>query len=110
VANRPDKNAPYENDGHGLVTMFLYKVWQRLPDNQAWLRARWPDVKAAGDWIEWQFDHPEISGATNGILHTTGEAAGGNGYSVYADYACLEALQELAQMADSIGENQSATQ
>jgi hypothetical protein len=108
VANRPDKNIPYENDGHGMVTMFLYKIWQRMPDNQEWLRSRWPDVKAAGDWILWQFDHPEISGATNGVLHTTGESAGGNGYSVYADYACLEALQALAQMADSIGEKDSA--
>ena len=108
VANRPDKNIPYENDGHGLITLFLYKLWQRLPDNQDWLRSRWPDVKAAGDWILWQFDHPEISGATNGVLHTTGEAAHSNGYSVYADDICQDALEALAQMADSIGETQSA--
>ncbi len=108
VANRPDKNIAYENDGHGMITLFLYKLWQRLPDNQDWLRSRWPDVKAAGDWILWQFDHPEISGATNGILHTTGESAHGNGYSVYADDICLDALQALAQMADSIGETNSA--
>ena len=108
VANRPFQSPPYENDGHGLVSLFLYKLWQRLPDRDEWLRPRWPDVQAAGDWILWQFDHPEISGATNGILHTTGECAGGNGYSVYGDYACMEALRALAQMADSIGENGAA--
>lgn len=108
IANRPNAAPPYENDGHGLVTMFLYKLWQRLPDRDEWLRQRWPDVKAAGDWILWQFDHPEISGATNGVMHTTGECAGGNGYSVYGDYICMDALRALAQMADSIGENESA--
>lgn len=108
IANRPNAAPPFENDGHGLVTLFLYKLWQRLPDRDEWLRSRWPDIKAAGDWILWQFDHPEISGATNGILHTTGECAGGNGYSVYGDYICMDALRALAQMADSIGESESA--
>lgn len=108
VANRPDKSAAFENDGHALIVLFLYKLWQRLPNRNEWLRSRWADVKAAGDWILWQFDHPEISGATDGVLHTTGESAAGNGYSVYADYACMESLEALAQMADSIGENQSA--
>jgi len=89
--------------------VFLYKLWQRLPEREAWLRARWPDVKAAGDWILWQFDHPEISGATNGVLHTTSECAQMDGYSVYADAVCRDALQALAQMADSIGETSSAT-
>jgi hypothetical protein len=65
-------------------------------------------VKASGDWILWQFDHSEISGATNGVLHTTGECATMDGYSVYADYVCMDALQGLAQMADSIGETNSA--
>jgi hypothetical protein len=90
--------------------MFLYKLWQRLPDRDDWLRARWPDIKDAGDWVVWQLDHPEISGATNGVLHTTGECAGGNGYSVYGDYSCMIALRALAQMADSIGQADSANQ
>jgi hypothetical protein len=107
--NSPRKNS-FENDGHGLTTLFLYKLWQRIPNRDQWLRSRWPDIKGVGDWILWQFDHPEISGATNGLLHTTGESANGKGYSVYPDCICMDALQALAQMADSIGENQSAEQ
>jgi hypothetical protein len=110
IANKPKNAPPFENDGQGLVTMFLYKLWQRLPDRDQWLRSRWPDVKGAGDWILWQFDHPEISGATNGVLHTTGECAAMDGYSVYADYACMNALRALAEMADSIGETNSSAQ
>ncbi|HEV2329687.1 MAG TPA: hypothetical protein VGY56_12975 [Verrucomicrobiae bacterium] len=110
IANRPQNAPPFENDGHGLVTMFLYKLWQRLPDRDDWLRDRWPDIKNAGDWVVWQFAHPEISGASNGVLHTTGECAHGNGYSVYGDYSCMNALRALARMADSIGETNSSAQ
>lgn len=108
VINRPDPSGPFENDGHALISLSLYKLWQRLPDRDAWLHSHWTDVKAAGDWIPWQFDHPDLSGAANGVLYTTGESAGGKGYSVYPDFACMTALQALAQMADSIGETQSA--
>jgi len=86
IANKPGNAPPFENDGHGLTTVFLYKLWQRLPNRDEWLRSRWVDVKASGDWILWQFDHPEISGAANGVLHTTGECAGAGRRSIYADY------------------------
>jgi hypothetical protein len=109
LVNRP-RNSSFENDGQGLTILFLYRLWQRLPDRGTWLRARWPDVKAAGDWILWQFAHPEISGARDGLLHTTGESANGDGYSVYPDTVCMYALEALAQMGDSIGETGSAEQ
>lgn len=107
LVNRPNPRS-FENDGHGLTSLAIYKLWQRLPDRDQWLRSHWTDVKAAGDWILWQFDHPEISGARDGLLHTTGESANGDGYSVYPDAVCMEALRALAQMADSIGEAGSA--
>lgn len=109
VINKPNFAQPFENDGHGLISLFLYKLWQRRPDRDAWLRAHWTDVKAAGDWIPWQFDHPQISGSADGVLATTGESAGGKGYSVYPDSICMTALEALAQMADSIGETQSSS-
>jgi hypothetical protein len=107
LANQP-RNPSFENDGQGLTSMFLYRLWQRLPDRDAWLRAHWPDVQAAGDWILWQLAHPEISGATNGVLYTTGESGNGGGHAAYPDSACMNALRALAQMADSIGETNSA--
>ena len=110
VANRPHDAPPYENDGHGLTATFIYELWQRLPDRDEWLRAHWPDVQAAGDWILWQFAHPEISGATNGILYTTSESSAMRGYSVYPDCVCMNTLRAFAQMADSIGQTNSAIQ
>ena len=110
IANRPQPWCIYENDGHGLTSMFLYRLWLRFPNRDQWLRARWPDVKAAGDWVLWEFDHPQVSRSTNGVLFTTSEAAAMVGYSVYCDYTCMNALGALAKMADSIGETNSAAQ
>ncbi len=110
VINKPDNHIAFENDGHGLIILFLYRLWERLPNRDEWLRANWPDIKAAGDWIPWQFEHPKISGAAKGALHTTGESANGSGYSVYSDDICMNALRALSQMADSIGETNSASQ
>lgn len=110
VINRAGKGGSYENDGHGLISVYIYKLWQRLPDRDVWLRQNWTDVKAAGDWIDWQFTHPELSGATD-VLRTTGEAAGGprsSGNSIYADAVCRNALLGFAVMADSIGDHGTA--
>ena len=113
IVNTPEPPATFENDGHGLVALSLYKLWRRLPDRDAWLRSRWTDVKAAGDWIPWQFDHPEISQAADWVLCSSGEAAGGHGnskgYALYPDAICMTALEALTQMAESIGETQSAS-
>ena len=50
LVNRPNPRS-FENDGHGLTSLAIYKLWQRLPDSDEWLRSHWTDVKAAGDWI-----------------------------------------------------------
>ena len=62
VIDHPDFAQPFENDGHGLISLFIYKLWQRMPDREAWLRAHWSDVKLAGDWIPWQFEHADNFG------------------------------------------------
>jgi hypothetical protein len=103
---RPNEGC-FENDGHGLVSLFIYNLWRRIPDRDEWLKTRWEDVKDLGDWVVWQFDHPEISGAKE-TLRTDSECAGGTGYSVYADMACMEALRGLADMAESIGKTDEA--
>ncbi|MGB9877131.1 MAG: hypothetical protein ACPLPS_05115 [bacterium] len=97
----------FENDGHGLISLFIYKLWQRLPNNKEWLSRHWQDVQFAGDWIIWQFENADKSGATD-VLLTDSECAAGVGRSVFADYVCMEALQALAEMAESVGKMEKA--
>jgi len=106
----------FENDGHGLIMLAVYNAWKRLPDTERdiWLRQRWEDVKLAAEWILWQFDNPEISGATENVLLTDSECVYNNGFglsygsSLYADFPCMKGLEVFAKMADTIGEKKSA--
>lgn len=100
----------FENDGHGLTSLFIYQLWKRLPEREAWLRPRWEDIKGLGDWIVWQFEHPEVSKATD-VLWSDSEGSGypiSVGHSIFCDLPCIEALHGLAEMAASIGESESA--
>ncbi len=97
----------FENDGHGLMCVWLYQLWRRLPDPQKWAKDNWPDLKAAGDWILWQFENPEVFGTTD-VLRTDSECAPGIGYSIYADFVCMDTLLALAKIAETIGQNERA--
>ena len=106
----------FENDGHGLIMLAVYNAWRRLPNanRNTWLRERWEDVNLAAEWILWQFENPEISGATENVLLTDSECVYNNGFglsyghSLYADYPCMQGLLIFAKMADSIGKKESA--
>jgi hypothetical protein len=104
---------PQENDGHGLLMLATYKTWQRCEDRAAWARQHWRQINSAAEWICWQFEHPKLSGATD-VLHTDSEAAGFNantkgvGQSPLADFVCAQGLRAYAEIADAIGETQSA--
>lgn len=100
----------FENDGHGLTMIFMYNLWRRLPDGDAWLRSRWRDIKTLGDWAGWQLANPEISSATD-VLWSDSEATGWDattGSSIFCDLAQIEALYGLTEMARSIGQTQVA--
>ena len=111
------KNAgAFENDGHGMIMLAVHSLWRKLPkeEKDKWLKERWEDVKMAANWIEWQFENPEVSGATNDVLLTDSEAnfsiftGIGYGYTIYADYPCMDGLLGFAEMAESIGKNKGA--
>ena len=106
----------FENDGHGMIMLTVHSLWRKLPkeEKNKWLEERWDDVKMAADWIDWQFENPEVSGATNDVLLTDSEAnfsiftGIGYGYTIYADYPCMDGLLGFAEMAESIGKNKEA--
>lgn len=97
----------FENDGHGLTAVFIYNLWRRQPQREAWLKANWEDVKKAAEFIIWQFENPEVFGTTD-VLRTDSECAPGIRTSIYADYVCMDTLVGFAEMADSIGKGAEA--
>jgi len=71
----------FENDGHGMIMLTVHSVWRKIPEGERdqWLEERWDDVKMAANWIEWQFENPEVSGARDDVLRTDSEA----NYSIF---------------------------
>ena len=105
----------FENDGHGMLMLVAYNVWRRLqPDEREnWTRRWWDDIVDAAEWIIWQFENPEVFG-TGDVLRTDSECnymigvGLGYGYSIYADYPCMEGLLRFAEIADDAGEDEAA--
>ncbi len=104
------KNGWLDNDSHGLTMMEMYFLWKRLPDQTEWLESRWKYLAKAGDWVQWLYDNPELSGATDKNILTDSESSHGRGYSIYPDYTCMEGLLGFAEMAESIGKTGKAQQ
>ncbi len=104
------RNGWLDNDSHGLTMMEMYNLWKTLPDQTEWLKSRWKYLVKAGDWVQWLYDNPELSGATNNNILTDSESSHGKGFSIYPDYTCMEGLLGFAEMADSIGKSAKAKQ
>jgi len=102
-SHNPVREGVQENDGHGLLMLATYKTWQRTADPGAWARRHWQGYKDAAEWICWQFEHPEISGATT-VMRTVSECSRRPEKSPYAEFPCAMGLLGHAEIADSIGE------
>ncbi len=98
-----------ETDGHGLMMMANHRIWRHASDPQAWLNANWREIREGAEWILWCFAHPEISLARDGLLYAESEA-GMNAYTLYCNVPCCLGLYGYAEMAEAMGETQSAEQ
>lgn len=98
-----------ETDGHGLMMMANHRIWRHASDPQAWLSANWREIREGAEWILWCFEYPEISLARDGLLYAESEA-GMNAYTLYCNVPCCLGLYGYAEMAEAMGETQSAEQ
>jgi hypothetical protein len=94
----------FENDGQALVTLLVWEIWHRLPGGAEWAKSHTDDIRALGDWYVWQFEHPELSGATD-ILWSDSESSGWpfrTGASLYVEVSSCEALLACAEIMRGI--------
>ncbi|MCL5291836.1 MAG: hypothetical protein M1548_04805, partial [Actinobacteria bacterium] len=95
------------NDGHGLLLLAHYRLWQEKGRDNIWLRDRWPFVQDAAEWFTFQLDNPAFSRATE-ILYSESEAARDGGYDAYSNFIALKALEKSSEMAASLGQSEFA--
>jgi len=96
-----------ENTGHALLALARYKAWHWAGRDADWLSEHWKATTKAAEWIIWQLEHPTLRGQPKGTIFTTGEV--GTGWQdVYTNSLCLAALRACAEMAEKLGEIDSA--
>ncbi|GAB5535855.1 MAG: hypothetical protein Rubg2KO_21040 [Rubricoccaceae bacterium] len=106
-------NRPHTMNRETALTVWMMTRYARLTDDDAWFRARWPDVQRAVNWIRdlraQTLDDP--SSPTYGLL-PPGFADGGLG-GVNAEYSgvfwMLTSLEAVVQTAERLGYTEDAS-
>ena len=94
-----------ETDGHGLMMMANYSVWRNLGSTEKWVNDNWTHINEGVAWIQWCFEHTDLSFAKNGILYAESEA-GMNDYTMYCNVPCYLGVLGYAQMAQTAGKTE----
>ncbi len=91
-----------ENDGHGLIMLFIYDLIKHNYVIDDWVVSNWKHIEAAVYWYIWQIDTPEKSNF-NGLLYSDSEPAGGGGYDLYSNYIAYAAIVAFSELSSQFG-------
>jgi hypothetical protein len=97
-----------ETDGHGFMMLNHYNAWVKTGRSPEWVKAHWPEIREAAEYIPWQLDHPKLSFSEHGLLYSESEG-GMEMESFYCNVPCWLGLKAFADMADTAGQTASAT-
>lgn len=96
-----------ETDGHGLMMLANYNVWQNQGATSQWVNDNWTYINEAARWILWCFEHTDLSFSTRGLLY--GESEGGMmEYTLYNNIPCCLGMYAYSEMAESAGKTAEA--
>ncbi len=91
-----------ETDGHGMLMLARYRVWNKAGRTAEWVKERWEAIREAAEWIPWCLDNPELSLSTNGLLYAESEG-GMLTHTIFCDTPCYYGLLAYAEMASAAG-------
>jgi len=94
-----------ENDGHGAMMLFLYKLVQHHCVDATWVKDNWKALCDAAEWYCWQMDNPQQSGF-DGVLASESEASTQlyGTYDLFSNYFAFYGLKAFAKIAAQIGD------
>ena len=98
-----------ENDGHGAMMLFIYRLIQHQCVDANWAKGNWKALCDAAEWYCWQMDHPKESGFDKVLSSETEASTQQYGsfdlFSNYNAYMGLKAFSKLAgQFEDKTSE------
>jgi hypothetical protein len=89
-----------ENDGHGAMMLFIYRLIQHRCVDGEWIRTNWKALCDAAEWFCWQMDNPEKSGF-NRVLSSESEASTQQygSFDLFSNYNAYMGLKSFAILA-----------
>lgn len=98
-----------ENDGHGAMMLFIYRLFHSGVVDVAWLKDQRKAIMDAAEWICWQMEHPEQS-LFDRVLYSESEASTQEfgGHDLFSNAQCWYGLRAYARLAEGMGEPQLA--
>ncbi len=96
-----------ETDGHGFMMLSHYNAWIKAGRSADWVKEHWPALREAAEYIPWQLANPKLSFSEHGLLYAESEG-GMNMISFYCNVPCWLGLLGFAEMAEAIGQTNSA--
>lgn len=96
-----------ENDGHGLIMLFLFSLIRNKCVDNDWVIENWVHFEAAFNWYIWQIENPKLSNF-NKVLYSDSEPAGGGGYDMYSNYIAYCAMNSFIIISNIIGKDETS--
>ncbi len=94
-----------ENDGHGSMMLFIYRLIQDRCVDTNWVKNNWKALCDAAEWYCWQMDNPKESGFDK-VLSSETEAANqqyGN-FDLFSNWYAYTGLKAFAKLAKRVGD------
>ena len=96
-----------ENDGHGAMMLFIYRLIQHHCVDKEWVIINWKALCDAAEWFCWQMDHPKESGFDKVLSSETEASTQQYGsFDLFSNYNAFMALKAFARLAGQM-ENQT---
>jgi hypothetical protein len=94
-----------ENDGHGAMMLFLYKLIEHRCVDGRWVKDNWKALCDAAEWYCWQMDHPKESGFDR-VLSSESEASTQQygTFDLFSNYNAYVALRAYSRLASQNGD------
>jgi len=89
-----------ENDGHGAMMLFLYRLIQHQCVDKDWIIKNMKSLRDAAEWFCWQMDNPEESGFDKVLSSETEASTQQYGsFDLFSNYTAFMALKAFARIA-----------
>ncbi|MFR1519308.1 MAG: hypothetical protein ACLSVG_11175 [Clostridia bacterium] len=98
-----------ETDGHGLMMMANYCVWESAADKDRFFQENRESILEGAAWILWCLRNPDVSFSEKGLLYAESEG-GMNQFTLYCNLPCCLGLFGYSKMAAHHGMEKEAAE